>query len=294
MGVKTVPPAEMEKALAEYYNGDTGKVQTVMVVASKALAGTKGIYLPRNPYGRKKDGTETSFDRFKKGLEEIEESGAINFLCDRFPVCRVNVSKKAPGYNDRLTLTPGDDARVTSEIEKQLRDAVGADGFKLAKEELIRLRSALPPDDSGQMFRAAMDLVIINCQILQIDVQIREENDRERITAGDKKPHKANTDKLFDHKKVMLIRKDDLMKRLGLDSGEILKRGGPKSGSLASAADALKEQIDGKLATASLIGEISAAHAEKGKPAKKEKIDAIDMAYIKTAAKRDEMNGGDP
>ena len=287
-GAKNLGPEEFEKAVSEFYNGDTTKVHAVMLLASKARQGTQGMYLPRNPFKKQKGRSETPFDRFKKSLEDIGEGGVVPFLCERFPVMRVKIAQTIPGYADKLMLTPGDDVRVSSDLEKRLRNAVGKDNFQFAKSQLLRLMPEIPQDNSGQMVIAAMDLIIINHQINVQDILYDAEATKARMPDGTMDRKAAHTADIVDQKKQMQLRKEQLLKLLGLTSDAITKRGGITTGNLASAGDALKVIIGDKIGTADVLAEAADVHArekriEDGKQPENE-IDDIDMAYLRAAA----------
>lgn len=293
-GAKYLSPEEFEKAIAGYYDGDTGKVHTVMVLASKARHSEEGMYIPRKPYAKRKDVKETPWIRFRAMLDEIGQGGVAAYLCERFPLTRVKIARTISGYPDRLVLTPGDDARVSSELEKMLRNAVGKDAFTLAKEEWIRLLPHIPKDDSGQMRMAAIDLIVINRQLNGLDIQISTE--LKGATDENNKPVKGgagSTAGLFDQKKVLLLRKDAILKQLGLNYDDIAKRTGTAGSDLASAAEALKDMIGERIATADIIEEAREVHNREDKIEKGEapqEIDAIDMARLKQAAVKIETN----
>ena len=280
---KYLPADEVGKAVAEFFGGDTGKAHAVMVLAAQACEGPDDrIYLPKNPYGRRKKIHPTPFDRFKASLASIGEEGVIPFLCERFALRRFKVAKAVAGQR-KVALTAGDDARVTAEVEKRLKRAVGS-AFPLAREQLIRLIPMLPADESGQMVIYAMDLVVANHQINQIDEFISRSYEPD----DDGKAGRGPSEKIMKQKKELSLHRDRMMKTLGLTSEDIIKRGGPKGGSLASAAEALKATVAGMTATADLMAEARGINLPEEKT---EKLDEIDLAFIREPAKIGEESG---
>ncbi len=275
-GAKYLPPDEFEKAVSEFFGGDNGKTHIVMTLASRACEGTDGMYIPKSPYVQRKRIHPTPFDIFRESLARHEEEGIVLFLCNRFPTSRVKVAKAVAGKKERLGLTPGDDARVTSKMEKRLRRAVGQEAFALAKEELLRLVPTLPPDDSGQMVMFAMDLIVANHQINQLDETISKSYEPQNG-----KPGGGPSERITKQKKELSTHRERMLKILGLTSEDLIKRaGGNKTGTLVSAAEALADMVEGTIATADFMSESSRINAAEGKKDAVSDIDQIDRAFL--------------
>jgi hypothetical protein len=282
--------AQFEEALSDYFQGDTTLMKQAVKLAADVSWHRENIYFPKNwNLGTKKD---TPYQRFRVGLVDLGQEALVIFLCERFAGKRLKVPKSAVSVKDRITMTPADDVRLTNQLEQQLMSSVGKEDFDVARGELIRLYEHLPEDGSGQMRKQAMDLVIIDVQISQINRIINSylydpSGQLIRRTDGSSPTLPKN---VWDQLKDLRNSRDKLMKALGLTAEAIEKRRADGNQGLYKAAEALAERLDETLPTASLIADarelLEGAQEDYGIPEESgdipddDMMDEIDMALI--------------
>ena len=286
MAMNYVRIDDYKEALAEYFSGDKDKVEIVVRITAQAVVDEKnGMYVPADPYKKynnKKYKQGTSFHNFIDLLKDVGEEGVVNFICSRFPQSRINMGKKHVSLGKSLSLVDVDDARISNEIEKELRRVVGEKRYRLAKTRIIALYDYLPDESSGQLKMAAKDLVVTDIQIVLLSEKINNYLEKESD------PPKG----LFDRLKDLRSGRDRLMNLLGLTAGDIeKKRDNSKTGFMKS-AESLALRIDDAIATADLIkdskiilGEKQAEIVEEEEIfGDEEELDEIDIALVKEPA----------
>jgi len=280
--VKYLSYDNFENAISEFYGDKNHKADTALKAAREIIGG-EDFYILRRP-DKKVKNEDSAFCKFKKALEDIDEGGLIYFLCEKYPGYRVKIKKGKKSIADIISLTPGDDLRVSNALEKQLREEVGDKDFPLAKEELLRLYPILVDDESGRLRKLAKDLVVVDVHISQMS-RIMMKNFAEDVI-----PSKSEWDQLKDLRRS----RNDILKILGLTDDQLKKNRADGNVGLARAAEMLQEKSAEEIATSDLLGQIKKLEGEKIekdilKETDEREVDSIDRKWISEPAS--EMNG---
>ncbi len=276
--VKYLSYKGFENVVSEFYGGDTDKTAMALKLAKKVIGG-ENLYIYRKPNKTAKDG-DSPFCRLRDALDENEEGGLVDFLCRKCPGYRVKIPKGKKSVADIISLTPGDDLRVSNAFEKRLKEIIGDVDWPFAKEELLRLYPMLADDETGQLRNVAMNLVIVNAQIAQIS----------KIMTQNHANGKIATKAEWDIVKDLRNSQGKYLQILGLTDDQLKKHKTDGAVGLAKSAEAMKERAQEGIATSDLMDEMKKLNGEKIEEdnnnikGKKKGADDIDLRWLSEPA----------